>query len=64
MSLVSLAWRLVRDEDGQDLVEYAMLATFVGVACAAAWGVVRGAIATGFVGWDTAEQNLWRPPNP
>jgi pilus assembly protein Flp/PilA len=33
--LKTLALRLVRDEDGQDLIEYALLATFVSLVAIA-----------------------------
>jgi pilus assembly protein Flp/PilA len=40
-SFTTLALRLVRDEDGQDLIEYALLATFVALVA------ILGATALG-----------------
>jgi Flp pilus assembly pilin Flp len=64
MSMPTLPKRFVLEEDGQDLVEYAFLTAFIGLACSVAWLYVQQAIATGFTSWDTAEQSLWRPPDP
>ena len=36
--------RVVREEDGQDLIEYALLAAFIALACVAAMTVVGGGI--------------------
>jgi pilus assembly protein Flp/PilA len=35
---------LVREEDGQDLIEYALLAAFIALACVAAMGLVGGGV--------------------
>lgn len=39
---------LLNDEDGQDLIEYALLAVLIAVACVAAIGPVATAIKTVF----------------
>ena len=56
--------RFVHDEEAQDLVEYGFLVAFVSLIAAFGWIAVRNAIATGYVTFDTAEQNRWEPPNP
>jgi hypothetical protein len=55
---------LLLGDRGQDLVEYALLTAFVGLAGAAAWGAIQNAVQAGYLAWDTAEQDLWEPPNP
>jgi pilus assembly protein Flp/PilA len=40
--------RLVREEEGQDLIEYALLAAFIALACIAAMGLVGNGINTLF----------------
>lgn len=50
--------RLGTDEDGQDVVEYALLVAFVGIAAVAAWLAIQNAIANGYSGWDGADQDL------
>jgi Flp pilus assembly pilin Flp len=59
-----LLMRLLRDDDGQDLAEYALLVAVVGLTGLAAWAGVQQAIASGYVAWDTAEQQIWEPPDP
>ena len=40
--------RLVREEEGQDLIEYALLAAFIALACVLAITAVGGGISTLF----------------
>jgi Flp pilus assembly pilin Flp len=56
--------RLIADDSGQDLVEYALLAAFVALATMAGLKAIENAIGAEYVGWDTDEQNLWIPPDP
>jgi pilus assembly protein Flp/PilA len=44
----TLFTRLVRDEEGQDLIEYALLAAFIALAAVAAMQLVGGGINTLF----------------
>jgi len=50
--------RLWREDEGQDLVEYALLVAFVGLAGLVGWLAIQNAIATGYAGWDAADQDL------
>ena len=54
----------MKDERGQDLVEYALLGAFVALATVAGLRVIENAIGTEYVQWDLDEQDLWQPPNP
>jgi Flp pilus assembly pilin Flp len=56
--------RFVREDECQDLVEYAMLVAFVGLAGAAAWLALQAALADGYIHFDTEEQDKWEPPDP
>lgn len=56
--------RFLVEESAQDLVEYALLVAFIGLTSLAAWTAIQSAIQQGYIGWDTAEQDLWEPPNP
>lgn len=40
--------RLVRDDEGQDLVEYVLLISLIGLALVASFGTVRDAIGAVF----------------
>ena len=50
MSLMHFVHRLVRDEEGQDLIEYALLATFVALVAIAG----ATALGTALNNWYTA----------
>lgn len=56
--------QLLRDERGQDLIEYALLTAAVGLAGAASWPLIEQAIGTAYRALDTNTQNLWEPPPP
>lgn len=60
----SLLSRLLRDESGQDLIEYALLTGGLGLVGVAIWPAITAAVGTGYRGLDTRTQNLWRVPNP
>ena len=60
----SVVFRLFEDEEGQDLVEYALLTTVVGFASIAVFDVIRDAIATVYLSWTTETNNIWVPPDP
>ena len=46
--MTALLRRFVREEDGQDLIEYALLAALIAVACSAAMTFLAGQISTEF----------------
>ncbi len=60
----ALMARLLSDERGQDLIEYALLTAAIGVAGAATWPLFERAIGTAYRALDTNTQNLWDPPAP
>ncbi len=65
----TLSWRaltegFLRDERGQDLIEYALLTAAIGVAGAATWPLFEQTIGTAYRALDTNTQNLWDPPAP
>jgi Flp pilus assembly pilin Flp len=59
-----LVVRFLADDRGQDLVEYALLTTFIGVAAVAAWTAMESGIATAYTGLNGAVYNLWESPAP
>ena len=63
-SLMTLLRQLIRDDGGQDLIEYALLTGAIGIVGVAAWNAVGGGIGTAYTGWDTGVQNIWEAPNP
>jgi Flp pilus assembly pilin Flp len=60
----TLLQRLALDEAGQDVVEYALLTAFFGLAALAAWTSIRDAIGIGYGATSSGVQGLWDPPPP
>ena len=56
--------RLLTEDDGQDLIEYAFLCLFVALATIAGWMAIRNAMTGTYSALDTAEQEVWRPADP
>jgi Flp pilus assembly pilin Flp len=58
--------QLLLQEDGQDIIEYALLASFLGFSAAAGVGLLSTAMKTSYIAWDTAAQSdaLVEPPDP
>jgi Flp pilus assembly pilin Flp len=63
---MELIVRTLQDERGQDVIEYALLASFLGFAAAAAVGLLSTAMNTVYTSWDAAGQNdaLVEVPDP
>ncbi|MFN8059262.1 MAG: hypothetical protein U0Q12_08850 [Vicinamibacterales bacterium] len=56
--------RLVRDTRGADLVEWALLAGFFGLAAVAGFGNLRTTINRAYGVWDGAVQAIYAPVDP
>jgi len=56
--------RLLADDSGQDLVEYALLAATIGLACAASFQTLLALIGTAYRRWNTNLDALCEPPLP
>jgi Flp pilus assembly pilin Flp len=61
---VRLLHRLAIETDGQDMVEYALLTTFIGFAGAAGWTLMQTGLGTVYNSYVTAVWNMWDPPDP
>jgi Flp pilus assembly pilin Flp len=63
---VNLWHRLLTSEDGQDIVEYALLASFLGFAAMVGAEALRLAMNTTYASWDAAAQSdaLVEVPDP
>jgi Flp pilus assembly pilin Flp len=60
----ALARRLIRDEHGQDLVEYALLTAFVGFFSLAAVSLLLTAIGSAYGSQVTSVNSIWSAPAP
>ena len=52
----SLFVRFVRQDEGQDLIEYALLASFLGFAAMTAVTLLGAAMKSSYAAWDAAGQ--------
>jgi Flp pilus assembly pilin Flp len=59
-----LVHRLIDDDRGQDIVEYALLTAFFGMCAIAAWTSLREALGLHYAGTASGVQSLWDPPPP
>jgi Flp pilus assembly pilin Flp len=50
--------RLMLEDSGQDLIEYALLSGLIGVVCVLAWTNIPPAIGAAYMAWDTNVQSL------
>ena len=62
--MTALLLRFLVEEDAQDLIEYALLCTFIGLAGAAGFNVLMNAIGVTYGQWDTQVNDLWNTPDP
>jgi Flp pilus assembly pilin Flp len=56
--------QFVRDDSAQELVEYAYLALFVGLAGILVWQAIVGLLGDRYAEYNTNVQGLWEPPDP
>jgi Flp pilus assembly pilin Flp len=64
VSILRSLQRLVRDDAGQDVVEYALLTAFLGLAALTAWSTIRDALGLSYAGTTTDVRGLWDTPAP
>jgi Flp pilus assembly pilin Flp len=50
--------RFVHDDSGQDIIEYALLAAFIGISAVVAWTNIPPKIAAAYGSWDSNIQTL------
>jgi Flp pilus assembly pilin Flp len=62
--MLTLLHRLIAEENAQDLIEYALLCSFIGLAGAAGFQLVMNAIGNTYGIWDTQVNDLWNTPDP
>ena len=62
--LTTMLRAFARDESGQDIVEYALLTAFFGLAALAAWTSIRDALGVSYGATTTGVQTIWDPPPP
>jgi Flp pilus assembly pilin Flp len=56
--------RFIRDESGQDLIEYALITTLIGLVGILGITAFKAAINSTYSSWNTTVNSLWVPPDP
>jgi len=56
--------RLICEEDGQDLIEYALLALGIAILSVAIFPSIRTKMGTAFSSWGAQVQAIWVPNDP
>ena len=62
--MTELLQRCVVEDDGQDLVEYVLLTSVVGLAIVVAINVLDDVMRVTYESWDGATQAIWEPQDP
>ena len=60
----TLLRRLVADDQGQDLIEYALLASIVGISGILVFPAIASKMTAAFTNWSSNADALWIPPPP
>ena len=55
---------LTARDDGQDMLEYALLTATIGLAGVAGIDLISAAINGAYTSWDSGVNNLWEVPPP
>jgi Flp pilus assembly pilin Flp len=63
-SFLPLAVRLWREDEGQDLLEYALLTGIVGVSGIVLYTSVAPAMGAVYESWNGAQEDIWEPNPP
>ncbi len=56
--------RLWKEEKGQDLIEYGLLAAIIGIAGSLVLPLIGPKMAAAFQSWGVNTYNAWQPPDP
>lgn len=56
--------RAAADEQGQDLIEYALLSALIGLVSVAVWGLIETRLGNAYSGYDANTQAIWASPDP
>jgi Flp pilus assembly pilin Flp len=60
----ALLIRVLRSDNGQDVIEYALLTAVIGFAGLAVWPAIVNSLGVAYAALDQQTQDLWEPPNP
>ena len=62
------SWKILKrfavDDRGQDLIEYALLASIIGIAGVLTIPIISAKMGTNFSNWGVSVQAIWVPNDP
>jgi Flp pilus assembly pilin Flp len=64
LPMIKTLVRLVREDDGQDVIEYALLTAGIGIVSVATWPLIETGIKNAYEALDAHTQDEWEVPNP
>jgi Flp pilus assembly pilin Flp len=64
LSAPRLLARWLRDDRGQDLIEYVLLGAVVALVGLAGFQAIAGVMGPTYQSWDTSVQTIWETPDP
>jgi Flp pilus assembly pilin Flp len=62
--MLNILLRLIRDDDGQDVVEYALLTAGIGIVSIATWPLIESGIKNTYTDLNRRTQDTWQVPDP
>ena len=62
--LSRLGQKLSKDDDGQDLIEYALLTTIIALVGILVFPSIQSKMADAYQDWNDNAQAIWEPPPP
>jgi Flp pilus assembly pilin Flp len=57
-SMTTMLFRLLQEESGQDIIEYALLTTFIGLVGVLAWVNIKNGVGNAYAGWGSGVKTL------
>ena len=60
----AVAARVIADDSGQDLIEYALLTAIIGVSGVLVFSTLSTTMGAAYSSWNTAGQIAWEPAPP
>ena len=62
--MFNILLRLIREEDGQDVIEYALLSAGIGIVSVATWPLIEVGIFNAYTKFNDETQDIWEVPDP
>ena len=62
--MLNILLRLIRDDDGQDVVESALLTAGIGIIGIATWPFIETGIFNVYTALNAETQDIWEVPDP